>query len=221
MLLQRKSLNFVASSGKKYFMLLKARKWTVISLVKNYQNSLKRALLRRKKLHWPRLIWPTRYSERFTYISAYQLTAGWVQDRESSTTVPRNYLTQEALLSQRGRAMLSVCIASIQNVERSLLLLVVSASDIPLRTIKFCSVLFSSAYSSMLQAVTNKHSLVRRGLCDLHCIVVGNCFCHFVVRTSSNRSIASGVWPTVIYTASLSVKVFGTSHVQQSSIASY
>jgi len=27
-----------------------------------YQNSLKRALLRRKKLHWPRLIWPTRYS---------------------------------------------------------------------------------------------------------------------------------------------------------------
>ena len=69
---------------------------------------------------------------------------------------------QEALLSQRGRAMLRVCIASIQNVERSLLLLVVSASDIPRRTIKFFSVLFSSAYSSMLQAVTNKHSLVRR-----------------------------------------------------------
>jgi len=46
---------------------------------------------------------------------------------------------QEALLSQRGRAMLRVCIASIQNVERSLLLLVVSASDIPLRTIKFFS----------------------------------------------------------------------------------
>ena len=29
-------------------------------LQKNYQNSLKRALLRRKKLDWPRLIWPTR-----------------------------------------------------------------------------------------------------------------------------------------------------------------
>ena len=27
----------------------------------NYQNSPKRVLLRRKKLHWPRLIWPTRY----------------------------------------------------------------------------------------------------------------------------------------------------------------
>jgi len=34
------------------------RKWTVISPAKNYQNSLKHALLRRKKL--PRLIWPTR-----------------------------------------------------------------------------------------------------------------------------------------------------------------
>jgi len=87
--------------------------------------------------------------------------------------------------------MLHVCIALIQNVERSLLLLVVSASDIPLSTIKFFSVLFFSPYSSMLQAVTNKHSLVRRRLCDLHCMVDGNCFCHFVVRTSSNRSIAS------------------------------
>jgi len=85
--------------------------------------------------------------------------------------------------------MVRVCIASIQNVERSLLLLVVSASDISLRTIKFFSVLFSSAYSSMLQAVTNKHSLVSRRLCDLHCMVVGNCFCHFVVRTSGNPAI--------------------------------
>jgi len=95
-----------------------------------------------------------------------------------------------------------------------LVLLVVSASDIPLRTIKFFSVLFSSAYSSMLQAVTIKYSLVRRRLCDLHCMVVGNCFCHFVVRESSNRSIANGAWPTVIHSASSSVNVFGTSHVQ-------
>ena len=91
--------------------------------------------------------------------------------------------------------MLRICFASIQNVERSLLLLVVSASDIPLRTIKFFSVVFSSAYSSV-QAITNKHSLVSRRLCDLHCMVVGNCLC----RTSSNRSIASGAWPTVSYT---------------------
>jgi len=72
--------------------------------------------------------------------------------------------------------MLRLCIASIQNIERSLLLLVVSTSDIPLRTIKFFSVLFSLSYSSMLQAITNKHSLVRRRLCDLHCMVVSNCF---------------------------------------------
>ena len=42
-----------------------------------------------------------------------------------------------------------------------------------------------------------------------------NCFRHFVVRTSSNRSVASGAWPTVIYSASSSVNVFGTSHVHQ------
>jgi len=54
------------SYDEKYliFMVLKVRKWTVISPAKNYQNSLKRALLRRKKLHWPRLIWPTRYKRR-------------------------------------------------------------------------------------------------------------------------------------------------------------
>ena len=64
--------------------------------------------------------------------------------------------------------MLRVCVASIQNVKCSLLLLVVSALDIPLRTIKFFSVLFSSAYSSMLQAVTNKHSMVRRLDCAIY-----------------------------------------------------
>ena len=75
---------------------------------------------------------------------------------QASTCTKSSHVNkQEALLSQRGRAMLRVCIASIQHVERSLLLLVVLASDIPLRTIKFFSVLFSSAYSSMLQAITN------------------------------------------------------------------
>jgi len=54
--------------------------------------------------------------------------------------------------------MLRVCIASIQNVERSLLLLVVSASDMPLRTIKFFTVLFSSAYWSMLHAGRHKQT---------------------------------------------------------------
>jgi len=60
MLLQRKSLALVAPSGEKYliFMIHKVCKWIVISSAKNYQNSLKRALPRRKKLHWPRLAHP-------------------------------------------------------------------------------------------------------------------------------------------------------------------
>jgi len=47
MLIQRKSLAFVMPSGEKYliFMRHKVRKWTFISSAKNYQNSLKRALL--------------------------------------------------------------------------------------------------------------------------------------------------------------------------------
>jgi len=71
--------------------------------------------------------------------------------------------------------MLRVCIASIQNVERSLLSLVVLASDIPLRTIKFFSVLFSSAYSSMLQAVTNIRCKFRQTATDSGCS--GTCRC--------------------------------------------
>ena len=60
--------------------------------------------------------------------------------------------------------MLRVCIASVQNVERSLILLVVSASDISLRTIKFFSVLFSSAWRRGL--------VVGRRICDL--VVAGS-----------------------------------------------
>lgn len=50
MLLQRQSLAFLPSSDEKclIFMLLSVRKSTVISAAKNYQNSLKRALRRRK-----------------------------------------------------------------------------------------------------------------------------------------------------------------------------
>ena len=48
-----------------------------------------------------------------------------------------------------------VSFSSIQYVERSILSLVTSASDLPLRTNKFCSVLFSSAY--LLTNVKNFH----------------------------------------------------------------
>ena len=91
--------------------------------------------------------------------------------------------------------------------------LIVSASDMPLCAIKFFSVLFSAAYSSMLQAVTNKHSLVRRRLCDLHCMVDGNCFVtSYFARPAIDRSQWC-VADCVIYSASSSVNVFGTSHV--------
>jgi len=68
----------------------------------------------------------------------------------------------------------------------------------PQRTIKF----FSFFFGIFVHAAGHhkQHSLVRRRLCDLHCMVVSNYFCHFVVSTSSNRSIASGAWPTVSYT---------------------
>ena len=107
------------------------------------------------------------------------------------------------------------------NTKRRAQSFIVLASDsqpIPLRTVKFFSVLFSSAYSSMLQAVTNKHSMVRRRLCDLQ--VVGNCLS---LRSSHVQQSIDSQWcvaDCVIYTTSSSVNVFGTSHVQQSSIAS-
>ena len=73
---------------------------------------------------------------------------------------------QVALLSQRGRAMLRVCqlLASIvQNVEQSYSLLVTYATDLSLRAIKCCSVVFGVTLkllviniSSYFRAI-NKH----------------------------------------------------------------
>jgi len=68
---------------------------------------------------------------------------------------------QVALLSQRGRAML--CVYQLASIRRAQLI-VISASDLPLRTNKFCSLLFSSSWSSML-VVINKDSLMRRHMC--------------------------------------------------------
>jgi len=58
---------------------------------------------------------------------------------------PLTDFTVDSCRKEAVRCFVSVYIASIQNVERSLLILVVSASGIPLRTIKFFSILFSSA----------------------------------------------------------------------------
>jgi len=85
--------------------------------------------------------------------------------------------------------MLRVCVASIQNVECSLLLLVVSASDI------HCLQLDSFLFSSLL----------------------GISLCCRPSQTKMRWCVAD----YATYTASSSVTVFGTSHIQQSSKVSY
>ena len=72
--------------------------------------------------------------------------------------------------------MLRVCSYSSTNVrylERRFISFVTSASDLPLHTIKLCYmfssmlyVLFCSSYLSVLHAVINSDSLMRRRLCD-------------------------------------------------------
>jgi len=58
-----------------------------------------------------------------------------------------------------ARCFLSVKLAStVQYLERSLLLLVTSASDLPVRAIKLCSVVFGVTLRLL---VINKHFVVR------------------------------------------------------------
>ena len=116
------------------------------------------------------------------------------RDRSTSHSEQYNLLIdkQVALLSQRGRAMLRVCIASIQNVERSLVLLVVSASDIQLRTIKFffCSLLFG-----VFVHAAGRHKQTFDGRwCVADCAIYTawssvTVFCHFVVSLVSLKFI--------------------------------
>jgi len=70
--------------------------------------------------------------------------------------------TRSSAVAKRPRD--ASCLYSF-NTKRRVQSIIVSASDIPLGTIKFFYVVFSSAYWSMLQAVTNKHSMVRRRMC--------------------------------------------------------
>jgi len=67
-------------------------------------------------------------------------------------------ILQVALLSQRGRAMLPVFLSTLQYLERSLSLLVTAASDLPMRTIKVCSVVFG--VTSSLAVINNVHRCV-------------------------------------------------------------
>jgi len=76
--------------------------------------------------------------------------------------------TKSSAVAKRPRDASSLYSFNTKRRAQSFIISCFGFRYIPLRTIKFFSVLFSSAYSSMLQAVTNKHSLVRRRLCDLY-----------------------------------------------------
>ena len=99
----------------------------------------------------------------------------------------------------------------------------VSASDIPLRTIKVFSVLFScvsghaagrdkQTFAGASPTVRSRPTL--HGPRQLFLLL---CSSHVQQLIDSQWCMAD----CVIYTASSSVNVFGNSHVQQSSIASY
>ena len=63
-------------------------------------------------------------------------------------------ITRSSAVAERPRDALCLSVASsVQYLERSLLLLVTSASDLPMRTIKFCSVVFG---------VTSKISVINK-----------------------------------------------------------
>jgi len=64
---------------------------------------------------------------------------------------------QVALLSQRGRAILRVCQYSFNSRPTIYTSSASSASDLQLRTIKFCSVPFSSLWLVVVHVVCDKH----------------------------------------------------------------
>ena len=89
--------------------------------------------------------------------------------------------TYNLYVSQRGRAMLRVCIASTQNVEHGLLLLVVSASD-------YHCVQLNSFMLSSLRRIRPCYRPSQTNIrwCVADCAIytawsslVGNCFWHF------------------------------------------
>jgi len=59
------------------------------------------------------------------------------------------YSTGSPAVAERPRGVSCLSASIVQYVHRNVLLLVTSASDLPLRVIEFCSLLFFSAYSLM------------------------------------------------------------------------
>ena len=130
-------------------------------------------------------------------------------------------ILQEALLSQRGRAMLRLChqqqqsLFAMKYLQRSLVLLVTSASDLPMRTIKFCFAVFGVTLRlPLINKITNSWRFVVRLLrstkAAAYCYqrwVSPTChgpaaLCLQQVNTSRSRSRCSDI--LVEYTATFS-----------------
>ena len=107
---------------------------------------------------------------------------------------------QEALLSQRGRAMLRVCIASIHYTKhraQSFIISCVGFNDC-VQLIFLCCLLFG-----ILVHAAGRHKQTFDGASpavrSIYCMVIGN---FFSLRSShvQQSMIASGAWSTVSYT---------------------
>ena len=90
------------------------------------------------------------------------------KDRDHFVSLRGKHLTSSSANADRPRDTL--CLSAVSFNTSSAILLVTSASDLPLRTIQFCSVFFLSSWSSMLHAVINKiHWCV--AVCAVNCTV--------------------------------------------------
>ena len=100
----------------------------------------------------------------------------------------RNYETSSSAVAERPRDASSLSVVSF---ECNLLLLVTSALDLPLCTNKFCSVLFSSSWSSMLAVINKIHWCV--AACAANYTVDGrSCCSHFTSHRSGRYGLSNG-----------------------------
>ena len=76
----------------------------------------------------------------------------------------------------------------LQFVERNLVLLVTSASDLPLHMNKFCSVLFCSSWSSMLVVIKKKIHWCM-AVSAINCTVDGRSCCSHVQQSSIDSQL--------------------------------
>ena len=126
-----------------------------------------------KSVHWPLMTGLlVQYVHDWVRCASTQLPLcslflGWLipSAYDASFLYCKLVITSSPSIAERLFHFRSVA-SVVHYVKRSLLLLVTSVSDSPLRISKLSSVLFSSFWLSMLQAVTNKYSRMRRHPCS-------------------------------------------------------